>query len=180
MIISLSVNLHPGWPLFSAPSAWPQPGFSGSSYKQAKRVVEISSAPTENNHDNTLKQNNKLLPVQNCSQTTRHSADTKHKAMGRTGEVVQHTALQISFPSGHCITPALRGPSNQYNFDSNITTVLSKILKQLEITVKSNRGGEGGWDICRTKIQKLIHSWYLWKCERQMCKAQENLPGEKM
>lgn len=74
-----------------------------------------------------------------------------------------------SCPSGHCITPAFRGPSNQCNFNSNRTTVLSKILKQLEIAGKSNQGGKGGWDICRT--QKLIRSWYLWKWERQMCKA---------
>lgn len=65
--------------------------------------------------------------------------------------------------------PAFRGPSKQCNFSSNRTIVLSKILKEPEITEKSNRGGKGVWDICRT--QKLIRSWYLWKWERQMCKA---------
>lgn len=75
-----------------------------------------------------------LLPFQNRSQTQ----------MGWTEEVGQQTAHQILFPSGHRIIPALKGPSHQGNFDSNINKILSKTLKQLEVTAKSNWGGRLG------------------------------------
>jgi len=106
VIISITVNLRRPDPSFLLHQPDPSLGFSGSSYKQGKGAAEISSTPTKTPRNNTLKQNNKLLPVHNCSQTK----------MRKTGEVVQHTALQIPFPSGHHIRAALRGPSNKTNF----------------------------------------------------------------